>query len=133
VTGAEWATLIIGGVGGTAGVAALLNAVFGRSKTKAEAAQVVVGSAVTLMNELEEAAREARQESRAAHDEAKASRSESRAAHQEMAEVRKHAHALADELHRLRTAIMHPDATIEALRALVGSGPGPATNGRPHL
>jgi len=112
VTGAEWATLIIGGVGGTAGVAALLNAIFGRGKTRSEAAQIITGSAVSMMNEFEEDAKAARTEMRA---------------------VRTEALALAEELHQLRMAILQPTATIETLRALVVAGSGPAVNGRPKL
>lgn len=116
MNGPQWVTLIVGGVGGLAGVAALLNAFFGRGKTKAEAAQIITGSAVQMMGEFEDAARDALAESKATRD--------------EMQEVRREARALAEELHQLRMAIMQPTATIETLRALVSSGPGPAANGR---
>ncbi|MEO3929959.1 hypothetical protein ABGB07_39830 [Micromonosporaceae bacterium B7E4] len=118
MTGPMWVTLIVGVVGGLAGVAALLNAFFGRGKTKAEEAQIITGSAVQVMNEFQEDARAARVEA-----------AEVRV---EMRAVRDEARALAEELHRLRMAIMQPDATIEGLRALVSSGPGSSANGRPY-
>lgn len=97
---------LIGGLGGLAGVGALFNAFFSRGKSRAEAAQVITGAAVTWMTEFEE---------------------EAKAARDEVRKVRTEAHALADELHALRRAIMSPDATVEGLRLLVA---GPGTNGR---
>ncbi|MFC6017207.1 hypothetical protein ACFP2T_13445 [Plantactinospora solaniradicis] len=118
MTGPMWVTLIVGVLGGTAGLAALANAFFGRKKTTAEATQIVVGSVVSAMNEFEEAAKEANETARQAYT--------------ELRTVRDEAVELAKELHRIRMAIMRPDATIEGLRALVASGPGPGTNGRSY-
>lgn len=112
MTAVQWVTTIAGSLGTIGGIGVLLNAFFGRGKTRSEAAQIITGSAVTMMNEFEE--------------DAKAARSEMRA-------VRTEALALAEELHQLRMAIMQPTATIESLRALVVAGSGPAANGRPKL
>lgn len=113
MTGPQWVTTIAGAVGALAGLGALLNAFFGRSKTRAEAAQVITGTAVTWMNEFEE--------------DAKAARRDAKAVREEMRSVRTEARALAEELHQLRTAILQPGITIDALRSLVGAG------GRPGL
>lgn len=114
---------LIGGLGGLAGVGALVNAIFSRGKTRAEAAQVITGAAVVWMNEFEEEAKAAREEAKVARGESRAARAEARAARTELRTVRDEARALADDLHTLRTAIMSPDATVDSLRLLVaGSG-----------
>lgn len=116
MTGAEWATIIVGSIGALSGGGALFNAFFGRGRTKAEASQIISTSAVTMMTEFEE--------------DAKAARTEAKQVRAEMAQLASEARALADELHRLRMAIMRPDATLESLRALVTGGSGGGTNGR---
>lgn len=112
MTGTEITTAAVGVLGGLAGLGALLQAFFGRGKSRAEAAQIITGTAVSLMNELEEDAR--------------AARAEAAQAREEMRAVRDEARKLADELHALRTAIMRPGATVENLRILVDAG---RTNG----
>lgn len=115
MTGVEIGVLIVGVLGGLSGLAALANAIFGRGKTRAEEAQILTGTALTLMKELEK-------EAKAASDEADQARTQMQA-------VRDEARALADELHKLRTAIMRPDATVEGLRLLVT---GRLSNGTSH-
>ena len=112
MTGGEWDTTVLGGLGALAGVAALVNAFVGRGKTRAEATQIITGSAVSMMTEFEA--------------DAKAARAEAAQARTEMRAVREEAHLLAEELHRLRMAIMRPGASLESLRLLVSG-----TNGRP--
>lgn len=117
MTVTQWATTLLGGVGGLAGVGALLNAFFGRGKTRAEATQIITGSAVSMMTEFEADARTARAETAQVRTEMRA----------EMRAVRDEARALAEELHRLRMAIMQPGASVDSLRVLVS---GAGTNGR---
>lgn len=106
MTAVNWVTLIIGMIGGLTGCGSLVAAVMGRGKTRAEASQIIAGTAVTMMREMEE---------------------DAKAAQLELRQVRLEARALADELHRLRMAIMAPSATVETLRLLVV---GPASNGQ---
>jgi hypothetical protein len=120
MTWAGWVVTLIGGLGGLTGAAALLNAWFSRGKNKADAAQVLTGSALTLVHEMEDDARAAREELKQSREELKTFRRE---ASTELQIVREEARALADELHRLRMAIMAPHATVESLRLLV-TGPG---------
>lgn len=112
-----WLIGILAGLGGAGGVAGIFTAYTNRNKPKAEAAEILTGSAVSLVKEHEGDAKEAR-------DELKAFRREAAA---EMASVRNEARALAEELYRLRMAIMAPGATIDSLRLLV-AGPQ-ASNG----
>ena len=97
------ATLIGGG-----GIGSVLVALMSRRKTKADAADVLTDSVLQFAEELKKEASEARDEVR---------------------RVRQEATALADELHRLRIAIMSPAATIEGLRSLLR--PSSSTNGQP--
>jgi hypothetical protein len=126
MTWAAWVVTAIGGLGGLTGAAALLNAWLGRGKNRADAAQVLTGSALSLVHEMEEDARAARVELKQSRAELKTFRRE---ASTELQLVRQEARALADELHRLRMAIMAPNATIDSLRLLV-TGPG-QSNGHP--
>lgn len=118
--GAEIATMLFGAVGALGGLGAFLTSIFGRRKQKAEAGrheaeatQIITGTAMSLVNELEE--------------DAKAARAEAKQAREEMRALAGEARLLADELHALRTAIMRPDASLEALRLLVS---GTGSNGR---
>jgi hypothetical protein len=105
MTNYGWVAWILGGLaglGGLSGLGALLAAFFGRGKTRAEASAVVTQSAVSIINELQEDAKAARDELR---------------------EVRTEAAMLAAELRQLRVAIFSPYATIDGLRLLAGGGP----------
>ncbi|MEV0608143.1 hypothetical protein AB0I61_17430 [Polymorphospora rubra] len=113
---ADWATLIAALVGALGGGGALTNAIVQRGRNKAEATQILTGSAMAMMGEFEA--------------DAKAARDEARQVRREMAEVATQARAIAEELHRLRMAIMRPDATLEQLRALVTGSAGGGINGR---
>lgn len=124
MTAVQWVVSALGGFGGLAGIAALVNAITGRGKTRAEAAQILTGTAVALVNELEEAARVARAAEATSRAELQTARDEMRG---ELQAVRDEARLLAGELHHLRTAILQPTATIEGVRAIVLGG---GSNGR---
>lgn len=122
MTWVEIATAVGGIFGGLTGVGVVVNAFLRRrnnraeaKKTEAEETQIITGTAMSLVNELEEAVREARTEARQAREEMRA--------------VQAEAHELARELHSLRLAIMHPSATVESLRLLVT---GTGSDGRGH-
>lgn len=116
MTGVEIGVAVVGVLGTAGGLGALAKVIFDRGKGRAETAQILTGTALTLVNELEEGAREARQEIQAARSEARAAQDEARAAWRE-------AHQTAFELHRLRTAIMSPGVTVDELRAMVSADP----------
>jgi hypothetical protein len=108
MTWANWAVALLGalgGFGGAAGVAALLNVFFSKGKLRADAAQVITGTAMTLVKELE--------------DQITRTRDELGKAQTELRKVRLEAEKLARELRLLREAIVAPTATVEGLRSLV--------------
>ncbi|WP_157239510.1 hypothetical protein [Catenuloplanes japonicus] len=114
--------LAVAVVGGLGGLGALLNAAFGRRKTRADAAQVITGTAMEWIGKFEKAAESAQAQAEAAQVQASKAREQMSAAQEQMERVTAEARALATELHQLRTAILAPDATLEHLRLLVARG-----------
>lgn len=104
---AAWAAVAAALLGG-GGIGSVFVAILGRRKGKADAADVLTDSVLQFAEQLKKEAGEARDEVR---------------------RVRQEATLLADELHRIRLAIMAPAATIDGLRALIR--PSSATNGQP--
>lgn len=98
--------LIGGGLSG--GMVPLVQAFRGRGRARVDAVDALSDAAREWVEEFKKDATEARAELRA---------------------CRREAHALADELRRLRLAIMHPDASIDGLRELVRAGNGGNENG----
>jgi hypothetical protein len=123
VTGtAEWAMVAVAVIGGLGGLGALLNAAFGRRKTRADAAQVITGTAMEWIGKFEKAAEAAQVQAEAAQAQAAKAREQMSAAQVQMERVTSEARALASELHALRTAILSPGADLDALRHMVRSG-----------
>ena len=118
----EWATLIVGVLGGLSGLGVLLNAVFGKTKSKADAAQIITGTAMEWIGRFERAAEQAQVQAEAAQVQAARARDQMSAAQVQIERVTAEARALASELHLLRTAILRPDASMDELRQLVRQG-----------
>lgn len=106
------------------GVVALVQAVRGRGRARADTVDVLSDTAREWVTDFKAEALASRAESASA-------RAETHALRVEVGRVRLEAHALADELHRIRLAIFAPDATIDGLRELVRRGGGASANGQP--
>lgn len=120
--GSDWAILIVGVLGGLSGLGALLNAAFGRRKTRADAAQVITGTAMEWIGKFERAAEAAQVQAEAAQVQAAKARDQMQDAQVQIERVTAEARALATELQALRTAILSPAADLDALRRMVRSG-----------
>lgn len=137
-TGQPWVQVVlsvVGVLGGTGGIAAVTTVVLQRRKFKADAADVITDTALTLVEplkarvrELETEATGARKETASAHREATAARQQVQAARLDVADLRTAVAELTSMMRRWRSAIMAPDATVEHLRVLVSTEPG-AVNG----
>lgn len=128
MTGAEWGVIGVGVVGGLGGLAALLQAFFGRGKTKAdsskanaEANAVITSTAMEWIQKFEEQAESAQEAAKQAQRQAVEAQRQATEVHAQMDTVSREARALASMLTELRAAIMRPDATIEGLRLLVST------------
>lgn len=117
----NWPTVIasvIAALLGGGGMAAVISALAGRKVAKVEAADRLNESTLEWASAVKADAADARRETADARREMAEMRLE-------MATVRREAEALAQELRKLRLAILDPFATLEQLRAMVGgSGPG---------
>jgi hypothetical protein len=116
-------------VGGAGGITAAVLVFSQRRKLKAEAADVIADSAVGLLAPYREELARLRADVVEARAETAEARIEARDARREMSRARDEAQEIADTLRRWRMAIMRPSATIEELRAMVGSY---GTNGTPR-
>ncbi|GAB7053139.1 hypothetical protein [Catenuloplanes indicus] len=114
-----WVLILVAAIGGLGGLGALLNAMFSRRKSKADAAQVITGTAMEWIAKFEKAAESAQEQAEAAQAQARAAREQMQAAQVQIERVTAEARALAAELQALRTAILRPDASLETLRGLV--------------
>lgn len=114
----EWVLILVAAIGGLGGLGALANAVFGRRKTKADAAQVITGTAMEWINKFEKAAEAAQANAEAAQEQAARAREQMQAAQVQIERVTAEARALASELHLLRTAILRPDVSLDELRLM---------------
>ena len=133
------AALGAGGVSGIAG--SLLTGLLARPKVKADAVLALTDAAVKQVNELQEEVSAARKETVAARKETAAARRETAAAREETAAARQETEAARTEVRLLtaevdaclrtmrawRAAIFSPAATVDGLRAMVGTEHG--TNG----
>lgn len=111
-----WQTVLVaiisaGLTGG--GAAAMVNALARRRVTKVEAADLLNESTLEWAGQLKADSADARKEAAEA-------RVEAREARKEMASVRHEAELLAQELRRLRLAILDPFMTLDRLRSLIG-------------
>lgn len=95
----------IGILGGTGGIAALGSVVVQRRKFRADAADVLTGTALTLVKELEAEAVSARQELASAR--------------RECAELRQVVAALTATMTRWKYTVMDPYVSVEQLRTMV--------------
>lgn len=120
-----WATVLVSIAGsilaaGGVGVA-IANGLFRRPVTKVEAATLLSDAALELVEAV-------KADSAGARHDAREARLEAHQARVEMAEVKRQAEALAQDLRRLRLAILDPYATLDRLRAMVepaGENAGP--------
>lgn len=103
----------IGILGGTGGLAALASIVLQRRKLRADAADVLTDTAITLVRELEQ--------------EAASARKELASARRECAELREVVALLNATMTRWRYAIMDPYVSVDQLREMVNN----KANGRP--
>jgi TATA-binding protein-associated factor Taf7 len=102
------------------GVAAIITAFAKRRTIQVDAAARLNDAALKYVAEQQAAGVDARQEAREARQEASEARREATEAHRQMSNIRREAELLADDLRRLRMAIMDPHITLERLRAMVG-------------
>lgn len=132
-----WLTVLVtlaslAGTGG--GLAVLVGAFTGRRTRGAEVADRLSDSSLKWVQEFQEESLRARAEAQEARREAQEARRETSEARREMAELRREmatvmreAEAMAAAMRNLHGAIMHPAATLDRLRAMVG---GDGVNGR---
>lgn len=111
--------IIVALVGGalSGGAVPLVQAFRGRGRARVDAVDVLSDTAREWVTDFKA--------------EATSARAEAAGLRAEMGRVRAEASALADELHRLRLAIMAPGMTIDGLRELVRRGSGAGMNGQP--
>jgi uncharacterized protein (DUF3084 family) len=114
---------IVGALGGLGGFAALVTAFARRRTITAEAEVRLSDAAREWVEQFQEDAKEARIEAREARGEAAAARREATEAHAQMRAVKTEAEWLARRLQELHRAILDPAASLERLRALVGTEP----------
>ncbi|MEU8821794.1 hypothetical protein [Actinoplanes sp. NPDC048796] len=109
-------TTIIGAIGGLGGLGALVASVLGRRKLRAEAADVITDTALTLVEPLQARVREVTAE-------AKEAREETRQAREEMFELRTSLAEVMTLLRRWRAAVLSPHVSREELREMVRAEP----------
>lgn len=114
------------GTGG--GLAVLVGAFTGRRGRKADVVDRLGDLSLKWVTEFQEEGAAARTEAAEARREMAEMRRELAEARRELAGVREEAAAVARDLRNLRGAILHPAATLDRLRAMVG---GDGVNGRP--
>lgn len=107
-------TAIIGVLGGIGGLGALVGSVFQRRKIRAEAADVLTDTALTLVEPLQARVKEVTAE-------AKEARTEARQAREEMSDLRTSLAEVMGMLRRWRTAVLSPHITREELMEMVRS------------
>lgn len=112
---------------GGGGIVAMIQAFTGRKARKAEVADRLSDSSLKWVQEFQEEAAAAREETRQSRLEVAEARREAMEARRELADVRREAEALVRELRELRSAVLSPTATLDHLRDMVG---GTGMNGR---
>lgn len=118
----------IGLVGGAGGAAALLTVVLQRRKFKADAADVLTDTALTLVAPLKERIRELEAEATRARREVASARREAASAREELAALRQVTAGMAATMTRWRDAIQDPRSDLDRLRLMVTD---PPPNGPP--
>jgi uncharacterized coiled-coil DUF342 family protein len=102
----------LGAVGGLGGLATALTVFLQRKKFKAEAADVLTDTALTLVEPLQQRVKEVTAEAREARDETRRSRVE-------VAELRETLTDIMATLRRWRSAVLSPQITREELQQMV--------------
>lgn len=116
-------TAVIGVLGGIGGLGALVGQVVQRKKIRAEAADVLTDTALTLVAPLQERVKEVNQE-------AKDARNEARQAREDMAELRTSLAEVIGMLRRWRAAVLNPHITRQDLMEMVRTEQVPVPNGK---
>ncbi|BAL87285.1 hypothetical protein AMIS_20650 [Actinoplanes missouriensis 431] len=116
-------TAVIGVLGGIGGLGALVGSVFQRRKIRAEAADVLTDTALTLVEPLQERVKEVTKE-------AKEAREEARQAREEMADLRTSLAELMGLMRRWRAAVLSPHVSRETLMEMVRTDEVGSSNGR---
>ncbi|WP_433730961.1 hypothetical protein ACQP2Y_21460 [Actinoplanes sp. CA-051413] len=122
MTGAEWGVIIVGTLGGLSGLGALLQAVFGRDKNKADVGKANAEASTVITNTAMEWIDKFERQAEAAQEQADRAQRQARELQVQMDAMAKEARALAEMLKELRAAILHPNATVENLRLLISHG-----------
>ena len=118
---------VLGVLGGAGGITAIATVVLQRRKFKADAADVITDTALTLVDPLRQRVKELEAEAAGARKETASAHQEAAAARAEIREFRSAITELTGMMRRWRAAILAPDASLDALRVMVTSEPG--TNG----
>lgn len=120
-----WTTAVIAAVTGLSGggLATIVQGLFSRRKTKADAADVLTDTAVSWATALKADADSARREASEAYEAARAARRELTEVHRQMAALADEVEMVTLRLRQWRTAILDPQATLERLRAMVDAEP----------
>jgi hypothetical protein len=116
--GSPWIQIVlstVGLIGGAGGITAIATVLLQRRKFKADAAEVLTDTALTLVQPLGARVAELEAESLKA-------RRQAEVASHEISELRASVQAVTAMMRRWRAAILAPDATIEKLRIMVGAG-----------
>lgn len=129
-TGPPWIQILltlVGAVGGLTGVGAIATVLVQRRKFRADAADVLTGTALTLVDPLR--ARVSELQSEVAEARQKAAQ-----ATEEIGDLRAAVREMTLMMRRWRTAIFAPNATVQTIRELVAADQGPGSNGStgPH-
>jgi len=124
----NWVTLasIAAGLLSGGGIVAIVNGVTQRRLVKVEVADRLNEATLEWAEQLKADNADSRRENAETRHELAEARREAAEVRREMTVVRHEAEALADDLRRLRQAILDPNATLDRLRAIVGGG---STNG----
>lgn len=104
------------------GFVSIVNAISRRRVVRVEVADRLNEATLEWAEAMKRDNAEVRRENSETRQELAEARREAAEVRREMTVVRHEAEALADDLRRLRLAILDPEATLERLRALLGSG-----------
>ncbi|WP_174526336.1 hypothetical protein [Micromonospora maritima] len=119
-SGPAWTSIlvtVVGVLGGGGGLAALIGLLLQRRKFRADAADVLTDTALTLLEPLKLRVRELETEVRTTKD--------------NLGELSDSVAGLTATLRRWRAAILHPDAKVEQLRKMVTTEPVGAGSRKP--
>lgn len=114
---------VLGALGGVAGVGTIATVLVQRRKLRADTADVLTDTALALVEPLRERIGELETEVRGTNRRA-------RGLSDELDRMREAARDLTTLMRRWRSEILAPDASLEHLREMVQTAPGPPINGR---